>query len=70
MSHFFKYNTDVNCLPAMIYSTASLALVADDMTCLMMWAMFKTAPLFAGMVVSLERKKCPPAQLHALGSLR
>ena len=46
------------------------ALVADDMTFLMMCTMFNTAPLLGGTVVSLDRKKCPPALLHALGSLK
>jgi hypothetical protein len=37
---------------------------------LMMCAMFNTAPLFGGTVVLLDRKKCPPALLRALGSLK
>jgi len=48
----------------------SSTLVANDMTFLMMCAMFSTAPLFGGMVVSLDRKKCPPALLCALGLLK
>ena len=36
------------------------------MTFLMMFAMFSTAPLFGGVVVSLDRKKCPPALLCTL----
>ena len=55
---------------AMMYSPASAASVADDMTFLMMCAMFNTAPLLGGMVVSLDRKKCPPALLRALGLLK
>ncbi len=54
---------------AMMYGPESSALVADDMTFLMMCAIFNTAPLFGGMVVSLDKKKCPPALLRALGSL-
>ncbi len=57
-------------LRAMMYSPANSALVADDMTFLMMCAIFNTAPLFGGMGVSLDRKKCPPALLRALGSLK
>jgi hypothetical protein len=41
--------------------------VAEDITFLMMCAMFRIAPLFGGTVVLLERKKCPPAQLCAFG---
>ncbi len=55
---------------AIMYSPASSASVADDMTFLMMCAMFSTAPLFGGMAVSFDRKKCPPALLHALGLLK
>ena len=57
-------------LRAMMYKAASLALVAEDMTFLMMLAMLSMAPLLHGMVSSKERKKCPPARLRALGSLR
>ena len=46
---------------AIIYSRANFALVADVMTCLMMCALLKTAPLLLGVVVSLKRKKWPPA---------
>ena len=41
----------------MMYSTANSASVADVMPCLMMCAMFSTAPLLAGIVASLNRKK-------------
>jgi hypothetical protein len=43
--------------------------MADDMKFLIMCAMLSTAPLFGGTVVSLERKKCLPALLRALGCL-
>ncbi len=36
---------------AIMYSPARSASVVDDMTFLMMYAMFSTAPLFGGMVV-------------------
>ncbi len=55
---------------AIMYSPASSTSVADNMTCLMMCAMFRTAPLFCGMLVSLERKKCPPALLYTFCLLR
>ena len=55
---------------AMMYRPDSSASVADIMTCLMMCAMLITAPLFGGTVALLDRRKCPPARLHALGSLR
>ena len=42
---------------AMMYSAANSALVADVMTCLMMCAIFSTAPLLAGIVALLDRKK-------------
>ncbi len=57
-------------LHAIMYSPASSALVANDMTFLMMCAMFSTAPLFGGMVVSFDRKKCPLVLLRALGLLK
>ena len=44
--------------------------IINDMTFLMMCAMFNTAPLLGGTVVSLDRKKCPPALLRDLGSLK
>ena len=56
--------------------TASLALMniapssasaADDMTDLMMWAMFSTAPLLGGSGTSLDRKKCPPFPASRFG---
>ena len=55
---------------AITYKPANSAYVADDITCLMMCAMLRTAPLFCGMVLSLERKKCPPALLCAFFLLR
>ena len=55
---------------AMMYNAANSASVADVMTCLMMCAMLSTAPLLAGIVALLERKKCPPALPCACGSLR
>ena len=55
---------------AIMYNPASSASVADDITFFMICAMFNTAPLFGGMGVSLDRKKCPPARLRAPGSLK
>jgi hypothetical protein len=34
------------------------------------WARLRTTPLSLGLVVLVDRKKCPPAQLRALGLLR
>jgi hypothetical protein len=42
-----------------MYRPVSSASVAEDITFLMMCAMFRIAPLFGETVVSLERKKCP-----------
>ncbi len=53
-----------------MYRPANSVLVAEDITFLMMGAMFRIAPLFDGTVVLLERKKCPPAWLHAFGLLK
>ena len=53
-----------------IYRPANLAFVADDITYLIICAMLRMAPLFCGMVLSLERKECPPALLQAFVSLR
>ncbi len=39
-----------------MYSTVCLASVAYEITCLVMCAMFKTARLLDGIVVSLEKK--------------
>ena len=55
---------------AMIYNAASSASVADVMTCFIICAMFNIAPLLGGMLLLLERKKCPPALLLAFGSHR
>ncbi len=46
---------------AIMYSPADSTSVAEDIMCLIMWAMFSTTPLFGGIGVSLDRKKCPPA---------
>ena len=72
----FAYNSSSRMI--MMY-TASLEMmlilvssysVADVVTCLMMCEILSTAPLFGGTDVSLDSKKCPPARMHALGSLR
>ena len=44
-------------LRAMMYSAASSASVADVMTCLIMWAMLRIAPLFCCIVALLDKKK-------------
>ena len=53
-----------------MYNEANSDSVADYITCFIMWDMLSTAPLFCGMVESLDKKKWPPALLHAFGSLR
>ena len=55
---------------ALIYIAPVSASVADVITVLMIWAMFKTAPLLAGIAALLDMKKFPPALLLAPGSLR
>ncbi len=57
-------------LQAIMYRPASSVLVAEDITFLMMCAMFSVAPLFGGTVVLLDRKKCPPTWLCAFGLLK
>ena len=46
------------------------ASAALDITALMSWVMLSTAPLFVGIGASFDRKRCPPAGLRALGSLK
>ncbi len=55
---------------AIMYNPANSASVAEDITCLIMWEMFSTTPLFGGIGVSPDKKKCPPARRRALGLLR
>ena len=55
---------------AIMYDAANSAYVADDITCFIMWDMLSTDQLFCGMVESLDKKKWPPALLHAFGLLR
>ena len=57
-------------LHALMYNAPSSASAALDMTDLMIWDMFSTAPLFGGLSVSIDMKKCPPALLRAPGSLK
>ena len=42
---------------SMMYSAASLASVADIMTCLIMWEMLRIVPLFCSIVSFLDKKK-------------
>ena len=57
-------------LRAIMYNAASSTSVADVIKCFIMCAMLSTAPLFGGIVESLDKKKWPPAQLLAFDSLR
>ena len=41
----------------MMQSAASSAYVANVMTCLIMWAMLRIAPLFYVIIASLDKKK-------------
>ena len=50
---------------ASIYDSA-----ANVITTLIIWAVFNTAPLFLGVSSFSDKKKCPPARLLALGSMR
>ena len=55
---------------AIIYSAASSASIANVITCLMMWAMLRMAPLLGGISALVDMKKCPTAWLLAFGSHR
>ena len=48
----------------LIKRAASLTSVEEDMTTLMIWAIVMTAPLFGGVAVSLDMKKCPLVRLQ------
>ena len=54
---------------AIRYKATNYASVADDITYFIMWTMLRTATLFFSMMKSLDKKKWPPAMLHAFGSL-
>ncbi len=41
------------------------ASAAKDMTALIISAIVRMAPLFGGLAVLLDMKKCPPTRLHA-----
>ena len=51
-AQFFQDDSDVDAISA---------LVVEDITCLMMWAISRMAPLLWGIVELLERKKRSPA---------
>ncbi len=70
MAHFRNTILIYTASRAMMYNAAKSVSVADAMICLMMCAMLSTAPLLAGIVASLQWKKCPPVLLRACGSLR
>ena len=55
---------------ALMNIAPSSASAADDITALIIWEMFKIAPLFLGMSSLPAMKKCPPARLRAFGSER
>ena len=70
VDHFFQGVAGGNGLPAVDEKGGELASAAEDMKDFMIWAMFMTAPLFGGVLVSLDMKKCPPALLRAFDSER
>ena len=53
-----------------MYRAPSLALVAEDMTALMIWVTERTAPFLGGSAELLDIKKCPLARLRAFDSDR
>ena len=55
---------------ALMYKAPSSALAAEDITDLIICAIISIAPLFRGTSSFSERKKRPPARLHALVSER
>ena len=55
---------------AIMYKAANYSSVANDIACSIMWAILRTAPLFCGVVESLDKKNWPPALLRDFGSLR
>ena len=57
-------------LHPLMYKAPDLASAADDMTPLIISAMFVITPLFGGYLTFSERKWCPPARLRTSVSLR
>ena len=55
---------------ALINNTLSSALAMDDMMALMTFTMLWIVPLLWGNSSFVDRKKCPPAWLLDLGTLR
>ena len=55
---------------ALTYIAQISASAAEYMTVFMIHAMLSTSPLLGGKETSLDMKKCPPAWLRALDSLR
>ena len=55
---------------ALMKRAPSLASAAEDITVCMILAMLRTVPLLSRMGLLVDRKKWPPAQLCAFGSLR
>ena len=70
VTHFFKNDSDVDCLMGMIYRVANFASIVENITCFMTCTMFKMAPLLSDSFSSKRRKKWLPVQLRAWGSLR
>ncbi len=70
MPQFFKECLAWYCLTCVDAKHAEFGLAAEDMTDLMIWEVFKIAPLLGALLVPSERGKWHPARLHALGLLR
>ena len=54
---------------ALMKNPLSSASGAEAMTAFVIYAMLRIAPLFGGISVLVDNKKCPPALLCAFGSL-
>ena len=66
------YMSDIICGTASLtfpYTALIYDYAADFVTTFIIWEIFNTAPLFLGVSSLSNKKKCPPIQLPALGSL-
>ena len=63
VAHFFKSMPNGTSLAAVDEEGGKFGLCSRGHDGLMIWAMFMTALLLDGVPVSLDTKKCPPAQL-------
>ena len=70
MAHFLSVVCIWTAWRELMNSAPILASAADDMMFLMIFAIFKIAPLSFGSFELSDMKKCLPALLLALGSVR